>query len=117
MKNLSEQLVKVDNSLQSLSTERTELLSEIERLNQKAKTELAVKLEEHDQEVTELKAEIESVRANLRRCEDALRSKEKAAESLTSSLQVQTAVLRLTVSVHSFRIKCDICCISNKQNT
>ena len=117
VKNLSEQLVKVDNSLQSLSTERTELLSEIERLNQKAKTELAVKLEEHDQEVTELKAEIESVRANLRRCEDALRSKEKAAESLTSSLQVQTAVLRLTVSVHSFRIKCDICCISNKQNT
>ena len=93
VKTLSDQLVKVDNSLVSLSAERTELLSELERSKQTAKTELAEKLEEHDQEVIAFKAEIETVRANLRHCKDALRSKEKEAESLTSSLQVQTACI------------------------
>lgn len=88
LKSLSDQLVNIEGSLQLMSSERTELFSELEQLKQAANTELAQKLEEHDQEVTALKAEIDTVRANLRRCEDAVRSKEKEAESLTSSLQV-----------------------------
>lgn len=88
VKTLSEQLTKVNSSLTSLSSERTELLSELERLKRTAKAELAEKLEEHDQEVIALKAQVETARANLRRCEDALRSKEKETESLTVSLQV-----------------------------
>ena len=90
VKNLSEQLEKVESSLQLVSLERQQLFSELEQLKRTSRTELAQKLEEHNQEVSALKAEIETVRANLRRCEDALRSKEKEAESLTSSLQVQT---------------------------
>ena len=90
VKNLSEQLVKVEDNVQLMSSERTDLLSELERLKWTTRTELTEKLEEHDQEVAALKAEIETVRANLRRCEDALRSKEKEAESLTSSLKVET---------------------------
>ena len=88
VKNLSEQLLKVESSLQLVSSEQTELLSELERVKRRAETELAQKLEEHDEEVTALKAEIQTVRANMRRCEDALHSKEKEAENLTSSLQV-----------------------------
>lgn len=95
--NLSEQLVKVDSSLESLSAERTDLLSELERVKRTAKRELAEKLEEHDQEVIALKAEVETVRANLRRCEDALRSREKETEGLNSSLQVHTAILNCIV--------------------
>ena len=89
MKNLSEQLAKAEASMQSVSFERTELLSELEQLKQAQRRELAQKSDEHDQEVTALRAEVETVRANLRRCEDALRSKEKEAESLTTSLQVR----------------------------
>jgi len=92
VKNLSEQLAKVEGSLQLVSSERTELFSELERLKQTSKTELDRKVDEHEEEVTILKAEIEMVRANLRRCEDALRSKEKEAESLTSSLQVHSTL-------------------------
>ena len=88
---LSERLASVEGRLESVSSERQELVSELERSKQSAKLEMAERLEVHDQEVTTLKAEVETVRANLRRCEDSLRSKEKEVEHLTSSLQVPAA--------------------------
>jgi len=91
VKNLSGHLAKVEASLQSVSEERTKLLSELEQLRQTAGAELTQKMDECNQEVTALKAEVEIVRANLRRCEDAFRSKEKEVESLTSLLQVRHA--------------------------
>lgn len=108
VKNFSEQLAKAEANIQSLSFERTELLSELEQLKQTQRREWAQKSDEHEQEVTALKAEVETVRANLRRCEDAVRSREKEAESLTTSLQVQTVhdVLVCSCISHHRKIYC-----------
>lgn len=92
VKNLLDQLTKFEGGFELLSSERAELLSALERLKLTAKTELADKLAEHDQEVTALKMEIETLRVNLRRSEDALRSKEKEAESLILSLKVLSTI-------------------------
>ena len=112
LKNLSDQLAKVEGSLQSMSSERLELILELEQLKQTARAELSQKLEEHDQEVAALKAEIEVIRANFRRTEDALRSKEKEAESLTLSLQVLTTPKVVVVFLaFSCSLYNKICCI------